>query len=440
MDSEARARRQTVTGGRPASGGYIAGSVALAVGKPTAEAPKGFRWVALTDLARLETGHTPSRKVPAYWNGSIPWIGIRDATGNHGRTITATREYITEEGEAHSSARLLPAKTVCLSRTASVGYVVVMGVPMATSQDFVNWVCGPDLDHRYLKYVLLAEHDSVLRFASGTTHQTIYFPEVKAFYACLPEIAEQRAIADVLGALDDKIESNRRGIDIMSAFVSALFKARCATTGEQVPLTEYATFHKGVSYRSADLQPGPMAMVTLKCFQRDGSYSGEGLKPYIGDFKAEQEILPAEVAVAQTDLTQAAEVVGRAVRVPRSPRFERLVASLDLAIIRPREATSNEFIYGLLVQDEFREHCRARVNGTTVLHLPKDALPSYLSPLVPPSAREAFVREARPVLERRDLVLEENETMAALRDCLLPELLSGRLRVKDAMKSAEEVT
>jgi Type I restriction modification DNA specificity domain len=85
----------------------------------------------------LETGHTPSRRHPEWWGGDIPWIGIRDATENHVRTIVTTNQHTNELGIENSSARILPANTACLSRTASVGYVVVMRRPMATSQDFV---------------------------------------------------------------------------------------------------------------------------------------------------------------------------------------------------------------------------------------------------------------------------------------------------------------
>jgi type I restriction enzyme S subunit len=53
---------------------------------------------------------------------------------------------VTPLGLENSAARLLPANTVCLSRTASVGYVVIMGKPMATSQDFVNWVCSEAIE------------------------------------------------------------------------------------------------------------------------------------------------------------------------------------------------------------------------------------------------------------------------------------------------------
>ena len=99
---------------------------------------------------------------------------------------------------------------MCLSRTASVGFVVSMGMPMATSQDFMNWVCEPDLNPRYLHYLLMCEQESIRRFAHGTTHQTVYYPEAKASHVCIPERRIQDMIAGVLEALDDKIAINDR--------------------------------------------------------------------------------------------------------------------------------------------------------------------------------------------------------------------------------------
>lgn len=133
----------------------------------------------------------------------MPWLSIRDAKAHHGGTITNTVETTNELGIANSSARLLPAKTVCLSRTASVGYVVVTTRPMATSQDFVNWVCGDELEPAFLQFLFLAEGDDLLRFSSGAVHQTIYFPEAKAFYVCIPPLTEQRRIVAIL---DDAFE------------------------------------------------------------------------------------------------------------------------------------------------------------------------------------------------------------------------------------------
>lgn len=211
-------------GGREATAAQIAGAYAISVGDTGAPLPEGWKRYLLSDLARMESGHTPSRRHPEYWGGSIPWLGIRDATGNHGRTIFETNEYTNELGIANSASRVLPKNTVCLSRTASVGYVVVMGREMATSQDFANWICGPDLDYRYLKYALIAEGDALLNFASGSVHQTIYFPELKSFHIAAPERPEQSAIADILSALDDKIELNRRMNETLEATAHAIFR------------------------------------------------------------------------------------------------------------------------------------------------------------------------------------------------------------------------
>jgi restriction endonuclease S subunit len=210
----------TRTGGREATSRHIPGPLSLAVGLPSSGARKGWRWSALTDLARLESGHTPSRRHPEYWGGVIPWIGIQDARKHHGDRIDETSQTINELGTANSSARLLPANTVCLSRTASVGYVVVMGRPMATSQDFVNWVCSASLLPDFLKYIFLAEsRDGLLRYASGSVHQTIYFPEAKAFHIFHPDTKEQIRIIKQCDALSD--ETNRL-TDIYTQKIAAL--------------------------------------------------------------------------------------------------------------------------------------------------------------------------------------------------------------------------
>jgi type I restriction enzyme S subunit len=191
----------TKTGGRAATERIVEGKLSLSVGMPGIKPRKNWRWSKLADLARLESGHTPSRRHPEYWDGNIPWVGIKDARKHHGETIQETLQHTNQLGLDNSSARLLPAKTVCLSRTASVGYVFVMGVEMATSQDFVNWVCSDELEPDFLKYLLLAEGRDFSSFSSGSVHQTIYFPEVKAFHICHPEISTQLEIVDVLGKL-----------------------------------------------------------------------------------------------------------------------------------------------------------------------------------------------------------------------------------------------
>lgn len=182
------------SGGRAATHRVIPGIGGVSVGIPKSTLPNGWKWTPLQRIARQETGHTPSRQEPTYWGGSVPWIGIRDAAEHHGGIIHDTQQHVTDSGLANSSARLLPAGTVCLSRTASVGYVVVLGRAMATSQDFATWTCTEVLDPEYLMYALLSEGDHLRHFGKGTTHTTIYFPEIRAFHIALAPLAEQQEI------------------------------------------------------------------------------------------------------------------------------------------------------------------------------------------------------------------------------------------------------
>lgn len=192
----------------------IPGRCALSVNDAGVPAPKGWAWVSLSKIARLESGHTPSRSKPEYWDGDIAWIGIKDASAHHGSVIDDTSQHVTQAGIDNSAARILPANTVCLSRTASIGYVVIMGRPMATSQDFVNWVCSPAIEPEFLKWILLAEGgDGLRKFGKGSTHTTIYFPEVEAFHACIAPLNEQRRIISKLDAIFEQTRAAKARLE-----------------------------------------------------------------------------------------------------------------------------------------------------------------------------------------------------------------------------------
>lgn len=181
-------------GGRAATDVAMAGIGAISVNDPQLPLPEGWRWTPLTRVAAQGTGHTPSRKRDDYWDGDVPWLGIPDAREHHGAVVMDTLKHTTAAGLAGSSARMLATGTVCLSRTASVGYVTVLGVPMATSQDFVTWTCSDALVPEFLMYALMAEGRGIRRFGRGSTHTTIYMPELRAFHISLPPLGEQRAI------------------------------------------------------------------------------------------------------------------------------------------------------------------------------------------------------------------------------------------------------
>ncbi|CAG4902328.1 restriction endonuclease subunit S [Acidithrix sp. C25] len=297
-------------------------------------------------------------------------------------------------------------------------------------------ICQPEdpAETRYWYYVLSSLNLNDRRVGSGQPllNQSI----LNSIEFDAPAKSDRLAISATLGALDDKIESNRRQIAVMEELLSLEFQnLQVKESVQRLPLSQLTIITKGVSYRSADLKASRTSLVTLKSFARTGGYKPEGLKPYSGPYKLSQVIKPGEVVIAQTDLTQGAEVVGRAVRVPSDHTADTLVASLDLAIIRPTDVISNEYLLGILTDETFRQYCRSRTSGTTVLHLSGDAIPTYLAPMVSADAQERFAKLARPLVARTDSLGREVVELSNIRDVLLPELLSGRIRVSEAQET-----
>jgi len=382
-------------------------------------------------------GKTP-KKLGGDWSPSghrvVSAINIKDS-----RVDDNDHHYVDDELYERWMKEPLRAGDVLLTSEAPTGEVAYL----ATAAD---WCLGQRLfglrgkpgvlDGRYLFYLLRGgdvRHQLMAR-STGTTVSGIRQSELIRVELELPPLAEQQAVAATLGTLDDKIDSNQRAIGLIERLMTAEFRRVLeANDVTSIRLSDVASVTKGVSYKSADLRESRTALVTLKSFDRNGGYKREGLKPYLGPYKPRQVIAPGEITVAQTDLTQGAEVVGRAVRVPADASSDTLVASLDLVIVRPAGEMPSAYLLGVLTADRFRQHCRNHTTGTTVLHLASDAIPNYSAPVVPVDAQLGYARFVAPLLDRLDSLNVESGLLRAVRDALLPELLAGRMRVSNGM-------
>lgn len=196
------------------------------------------RWdvVKLTRVAQLGSGHTPARNRPELWEDcTIPWITTGEVwqiRSDVQEILTKTREMISEQGVAESAAAIHPKGTVVLCRTAaSAGYSAVMGRDMATSQDFATWTCGPDLEPYFLLYCLRAmRRDLLQRLAIGSTHRTIYMPEIKSIVVPVPPIDEQREIVATLQEELRRIDRIREEIDNQIALLREHHQALITAT------------------------------------------------------------------------------------------------------------------------------------------------------------------------------------------------------------------
>ncbi len=202
------------------------------------EIPAHWEVIRTKYAARLETGHTPSRHHPEYWENCIfPWFSLADVWQIRNEVkeyVYNTKERISEIGLRRSSARLLPKGTVLVSRTASVGFSAIMGTEMATTQDFVNWICGSRIKPEYLLYVFRSMKYEFKRLTMGSTHQTIYMKDVEKFCSPIPPIQDQEKIVSFIRAENVKTEKLvgkiKEAITRLEEYRSALITA--AVTGK----------------------------------------------------------------------------------------------------------------------------------------------------------------------------------------------------------------
>ncbi|GAA3709751.1 restriction endonuclease subunit S [Gordonia hankookensis] len=408
---------QTRTGGREATTAVIPGAGILSIGNPQTPAPDGYNWTPLSRVSRLESGHTPSRLHDEYWNDGIPWIGIKDATTYHGEIITSTFQKISQLGIENSSTRLLPEGTVCLSRTASVGYVVQMAVPMCTSQDFVNWVCGEELRPDYLRYALKAESDSIRRWATGSTHKTLYYPEAKAINLLMPSRGVQEAIVDVLGALDNKIRANRRMIRIIQELANATVERSLLNSRHMCRLAEIAVFHNRkrvpLSKNERLAKSGPVPY-----------YGATGIVDWV-----DRPLFDEPLVLVGEDGTVSTDTGTAVVQYIWGPAWVNNHAHVLTGL-----GVSTELLRYLVAGTSVAD----RITGAVQPKLSMGNLKA-VSVTCPAQSDLLDVESTIATLTAREVAAkEESSRLVATRDALLPLIMSGKITVKDAERHVEK--
>jgi type I restriction enzyme S subunit len=187
-------------------------------------------------VARLESGHTPSRSVPEYWEDcDIPWVSLNDSKQlARSDYISETAVRINKRGLDNSSARILPTDAVVFTRDATIGLAAITTRPMAVSQHLIAWIPGPRINSRFLLRVFNAMKPFLDAYTFGATIKTIGMPDVKKLVTPVPPLAEQVAIADALDratrCIDQAVEKTQAAIDRMSEYRSAIVTA--AVTGQ----------------------------------------------------------------------------------------------------------------------------------------------------------------------------------------------------------------
>jgi type I restriction enzyme S subunit len=233
-----------------------------------AQLPAEWQRVHFDQLGAIVGGGTPSRGETSFWGGSIPWVTPGELTELEGPVLYETREKITESGVRASAATPMPPRSVLITTRATIGQVALSDMEVSTNQGFRSLVPEAGVDAGYCYH--LVRHvvgEEMRRLAAGSTFDEISRTDLAAIEVGLPDIDEQRSVAEAIFEADEAIQVGRRERDKLLAVryaVEADAVRQARSSGEHQELAELF-----------DIQLGKM----LSAAARGGRYSA----PYLAN-------------------------------------------------------------------------------------------------------------------------------------------------------------
>lgn len=178
----------------------------------------------LSDLCEIaRSGGTPQSTKKEFYDGEIPFLSISDMT-SQGKYLKHTSNHISKLGLENSASWIVPANSIIYSMYASVGFVAINKIPIATSQAVLNLILKKEVDTEFTYYTLIDFQKRVTRFITTGTQGNLNAQTVKGFKIKLPCIEEQKKIADYLSNIDNKIESVNKQITQTQTFKKGLLQ------------------------------------------------------------------------------------------------------------------------------------------------------------------------------------------------------------------------
>lgn len=398
-----------------------------------------LRKINISDIGKIITGKTPRTSIAENYGGNIPFLTPSDDLSR--KHVVKTGKTLSSIGLEEVKNCLVPEKSICVSCIGSdLGKVVMTNIPTVTNQQINSIIVREGFDPDFI-YYLMKIVGRELNFMSKTStavpiiNKSI-FSNTEVF---VPNLENQIRIGKILSSLDDKIELNRQINDNLEQQIQTLYREwfidNPKTEWATMALSEVATFVGGYSYKGNELvDSSETAMATIKNFERNGGFKLDGYKPVSpsSKLKEEQHAELFDILIAHTDLTQNAEVIGNAEIILSKDSYSDVIFSMDLVKVVAKESFPYQFLLALLLKNPvFKSHCIGYVNGTTVLHLNKRALPDF-NTQIPTCEDAARMNEiAKSIFTKMSENLSEIANLTKLRDSLLPKLMSGELKINE---------
>ncbi len=422
-----------------------------------------WRDVALEDVADELTVGYVGPMASEYVDDGIPFL--RSLNVDPLRINKNDLKFITPEFHSRIRKSRLTPGDVVIVRTGKPGAcsVVPEWLDDANCSDLVIVRCGPQLNNRFLAYyVNTVACDHVAAHLVGAVQQHFNVGSARTMRLNLPPIAEQKAIAEVLGALDDKIELKRRMNATLEAMARALFQSwfvdfdpvRAKLDGTRpVGLDKVTAALFPSSFQDSEIGHLPKGWSikpvgeVVDCVG-GGTPSTADLKYWEGgthhwttpkDFSSLQApiLLDTDRKLTDTGIAKISSgllPVGTLLLSSRAPVGYLAIAAMPVAInqgfiaLKCSERASNFFMLNWC-QTNMAE-IESRATGTTFAEISKQNFRPIRVVLPPKELMAAFTAKVAPLYAQITANLHQSRTLATLRDTLLPKLLSGELIAK----------
>ncbi|MCM8750197.1 restriction endonuclease subunit S [Thermomicrobiaceae bacterium CFH 74404] len=421
-------------------------------------------WISfsLRDLAEYINGRV-TRSSELRSDG-VPVIKIAEL--NHGITETTDRV----PAEVVQDVHRVTQGDVLFSWSGSVGIYRYSGPLGALNQHIFRVVAKPGVDQVFLYYLLLSQIDTFRSYveAKRTTMGHVTLRDLERIHVEVPPLPEQRAIAHILGTLDDKIELNRRMSETLEAMARAIFKAWFVDF-EPVRAKMEGRWRRGESL------PGfPAHLYDLFPDRLVDSELGEIPEGWrvgtLGDIaeNPRRSVQPHEIdpttpyialehmprgRFALWEWSTADELESNKFEFKRGeilfgklrPYFHKVgvapvdgVCSTDIVVVKPKKGAWFGFVLGHISSTAFVDYTSAGSTGTRMPRTSWNDMARYQVALPPEKTAESFTAAIRAPIDRMIGAIHESRTLAALRDALLPKLIRGEIRVHDAERFLAE--
>jgi type I restriction enzyme, S subunit len=417
-------------------------------------------------------------KSPKKSEAGIPVLSAKVVKG--GRILTPIVQTISPHYYSEWMRRGIPKLgDVVLTTEGPLGEVAqIDDKTYALGQRIVTLRGLPDkLDNTFLKFLLMSSvvQSELYARATGTTVMGISQKALRKVPLKLPPYCEQKSIASVLGALDDKIENNRRINETLEEMARTIFKSWFvdfdpvhAKTAGNVPAhmdAETAALfpssfgddglpagwkkqdigllveiRKGLSYKGKFLSDGGVGMINLGCFGFRGTFKPEKIKSYTGEFKDRHKVKSGDLIFANTDMTQDRAILCSPVIVPSYIDEGEAIFSHHVShvhFLEVQQPAFTELLRHFMMTPDFRMRAEGYATGTTVLAVPKNIFDGYHVCVPSNEVLTAFFEFSSVIAKKLEANYTENITLSELRDTLLPKLMSGEIRVADAEREVE---